>query len=267
MAAVLKAHCMKTRRSHPYSSPFALSRYTLLSAATACLFTACSTSHDPKDPLENFNRGTSAFNYTVDKTVVKPIAQAYTTVVPAPARQGVHNVLNNPGDLWIGVNNTLQGKPQQTVSDIARFLINTTLGVGGLVDVASHLELKKHDEDFGQTLGKWGVPSGPYLVLPFIGSSSVRDSLDLIVRPDPLRKVGNEGEVWGARGLTALDVRAQLLGIDDLVEGASLDSYAFVRDAYLLKREADVRNGVDAPFTDPMDDPNYDPSQPAKPAQ
>lgn len=205
----------------------------------------CATSSNPNDPLENYNRAMFSFNDTLDQVALKPAATVYQDVLPSFVQTGIGNFFGNIGDVWTAVNNLLQGKLENGMTDIMRVALNTTIGLLGLLDVGSELGLPKHQEDFGQTLGVWGVESGPYVVLPVFGASTVRDtaafpvdfSADLWSHKDPVdvRNIGT--------GVRLVDQRAALLGASSLLEDAALDKYAFVRDAYLQRRENLVRDG------------------------
>lgn len=213
----------------------------LLAGAAGC----ATTGADGRDPLEGFNRTMYSFNDGFDNAIGKPVATAYRDAVPAPVRGWVRNFFANIADLWIGANNLLQGKPADTVTDWARFAINSTLGVFGINDVASDIGLEKHDEDFGQTFGRWGVNDGAYIVWPFLGSSSVRDSvglvfdigLDPVLQHKPIR-VRNAMSL-----LRATNRRADLLDASRILEEAALDRYVFQRDAYLQRRRNQVYDG------------------------
>lgn len=203
----------------------------------------CATAN-PKDPLEPFNRAMFGFNDAIDKAAVKPVAEAYSTL-PSFVQIGVGNFFGNLGDAWTAVNNFLQGKVGDGLSDVMRVAVNTTMGLGGLLDIGSDAGLPKHREDFGQTLGKWGVKSGAYVVLPVLGPSTVRDTfaLPLDYQGDPWHykrpvSVRNIGSV-----LRAVDARASVLDATNLVEEAALDRYVFVRDAFLQRRESKVHDG------------------------
>lgn len=207
------------------------------------------TGGSAKDPLEGYNRAMFGFNDGLDKAIIKPLASGYKTVVPAFARTGVSNFFANLGDLWIGINNILQGKLGAGVSDFGRFALNTTVGVLGVFDVASNAGLEKHNEDFGQTLGRWGVGSGAYVVLPVLGPSSVRDGLSRFTldwRGDPLRYVNNIPTRNELMGVRVVDGRANLLDVSRLAEEAALDHYAYIRDAFLQRRRSLIYDG-DAP--------------------
>ena len=200
----------------------------------------------PADPLEGFNRAVFSMNDTLDSAVLKPVAKGYVAVTPAAARAGVSNVFSNLGDAGTAVNNLLQGKPGDALSDVGRLLVNSTLGILGLWDVATPMGLAKNNEDFGQTLGKWGVGSGPYLVLPLSGPSTVRDS---VARLGADRYTGYSNYVdhdlsrYSAIGVELLTVRASLLSASDALDAASTDKYAFLRDAYLQRRLNQVHDG------------------------
>lgn len=199
---------------------------------------------DPRDPFERYNRAMFSFNQTVDDKVLKPVATGYVNWVPSLIRTAISNFFGNIGDVWTAVNNYLQGKPREGTSDVARVVLNSTFGIAGLIDVATPAGLTQHDEDFGQTLGVWGVQSGAYLVLPVFGSSTVRDGLakpvDLYI--DPLNAVDSVRTKNSARALRIVDDRAALLDSSRLLEDAALDPYQFVRDAYLQRRESRVRD-------------------------
>jgi phospholipid-binding lipoprotein MlaA len=197
------------------------------------------------DPFESVNRVTSSFNGILDKAVVKPVAQAYKFAIPQPLQMMVGNFFGNINDLWTGTNNLLQGKPKAAVSDFTRFTLNTVWGLLGLVDVATDLGLQKNNEDFGQTLGVWGVSPGPYLVLPVLGPSSVRDTFGLI--PDsyasPIRQVKSSNTQYGLYGLRAIDTRAGFLSAERFMDSASLDDYAFFRNGFFQRRFSQVYDG------------------------
>lgn len=213
----------------------------LLSGAAGC----ATVGSDPRDPHEGFNRAMYSFNEGFDEAIGKPVATAYRDTVPGPIRTWVRNFFANIGDLWIGANNLLQGKPADTVTDWARFAFNTTLGLFGINDVASEMGLEKHDEDFGQTLGRWGLDEGAYLVWPFLGSSSVRDTIGLL--PDAYVDPVVNHRPKGVRGFMvvtrAVSKRADLLDASRILEEAALDKYVFQRDAYLQRRRNQVYDG------------------------
>lgn len=201
------------------------------------------------DPLESFNRSMYAFNDAVDRAVLKPVAKGYQAAVPILFRDMVGNFFGNLGDAWVALNQLLQGKPAEAFSDLSRVAVNTTLGFGGLADVASEMGIEKHDEDFGQTLGVWGANSGPYLYLPFFGPSSVRDGLGRVVdiAGDPLGEFDSQALTNGLWFTRAVDTRLRLFPAERLLEGAALDKYSFTRDAWLQRRRNQVYDGNPPP--------------------
>jgi phospholipid-binding lipoprotein MlaA len=219
----------------------------LLAGLALALASGCATTNggDPRDPFEGFNRSMYAFNEAFDEAIGKPVATGYKTVVPGPVRSWVRNFFANIDDLFIGVNNFLQGKPSDGVSDWARFAFNTTIGLAGINDVASEMGLEKHNEDFGQTFGRWGAGGGPYLVWPLIGSSNVRDSAGLVLDSyfDPVRRHEPSGVRTFGIVLRATSKRADLLDASRILEEAALDKYVFQRDAYLQRRRGLVYDG------------------------
>lgn len=200
---------------------------------------------NPRDPYEGFNRAMFSVNEAVDGYAFKPVAQAYDKVTPLPVKASVGNFFGNVGDLWNGTNGALQGKFGDAGNDFARLLINSTVGIFGLFDVASELGLDKHEEDFGQTLAVWGVNDGGYLFWPILGPRTVRDTLGFGVDSfaDPVWRVRNIPVRNSAVALRAVDVRASLLPADKVVEEAALDKYAYVRDAYLQRRKNQIYDG------------------------
>lgn len=203
-----------------------------------------------KDPLEGLNRGVYKFNDVADKALIKPVAKAYKAVAPSPVRVGFNNFFNNLGSITTVLNDLLQFKFANAFTDAGRFVINSTFGLAGFIDVAGKDNIPLRKEDFGQTLGHWGVGSGAYLVLPFIGPSSLRDTTGLVfdtATSDPITYTRNIGEIRLSnqlRGGQFLDKRTELLTATDLVDEASLDPYAFTRDAYLQKRASLVQDGI-----------------------
>lgn len=208
---------------------------------------ACTTMRAPSDtdPLEGFNRSIDSFNEAVDQGVGKPLARGYNNYVAPEFRTCIANFFANLDDLGIAVNNLLQGKPKDALSDLCRVAINSTVGLLGLVDVASDFGFEKHDEDFGQTLGVWGVGPGPYVVLPFFGPSNLRDAFGRVVdgTVDPLGNHRPVDERNVARFIDVVDTRARLLPATDLVDRVALDKYSFVRNAYLARRASQIRDG------------------------
>lgn len=216
-----------------------------LSLAMVGLLGGCATSGNPKDPIEGFNRAMFDINDALDKGFVKPVAQAYDTVLPPQLRTGISNFFGNIDDVFIAVNNLLQGKVTSAASDVGRVFLNTTIGVAGIFDVATEFGLEKHDEDFGQTFGRWGVSDGPYLVLPLLGPSTVRDSFGqaLDINFDPAANIDKVPTRNSTVALRGINDRARLLPTDKIVEEAALDRYAYIREAYLQRRRSKVYDG------------------------
>lgn len=201
---------------------------------------------NPRDPYESLNRKVFEFNDKLDAHVLKPVAETYQKVVPSMVRTGVSNVLGNLGDVWSAVNQLLQGKPGQAGEMTMRVVTNTFFGIGGLFDQATELGLERHSEDFGQTLGRWGVPPGPYIVLPLLGASTARDTVatpvDLYASMDTQLVSGTSATV-GVSVVKVVNTRANLLGASQLLDEVALDRYSFFRDAYLARRRNQVYDG------------------------
>ncbi len=214
-------------------------------AALGLLVGCASTTNVPADPFEGFNRATFQFNDKTDQIVLRPLAKGYQAVTPQFVRAGVSNAFGNVADIATGVNNLLQGKPANAASDLGRVLVNSTLGILGLFDVASPMGLDKHEEDFGQTLGKWGVGSGPYLVLPFMGPSTLRDAVGRYPdgRLSYRRQIDHVPTRNSTFGLDIINIRAELLNASKTLEEAALDKYQFLRDAFLQRRLNQVHDG------------------------
>jgi phospholipid-binding lipoprotein MlaA len=237
-------------------------KYLAVALAAAAL-TGCATVQTPTpgDPWEGLNRTMFKFNDTVDTYALKPVAKGYQWAVPQPVRASVTNFFSNIGDVYIAANNLLQLKIADGVGDIMRVTINTVFGVGGLFDVATLAKLPKHTSDFGVTLGHYGVPPGPYLVLPLLGPSTVRDGVGLIADyyGNPLTYVDPSSLSWGLFGLNLVNTRANLLVTGDVVSGAALDKYSFIRNAYLQRRQyligGDGANAALPNYEEPL--PNY----------
>ncbi len=224
----------------------------------AVVLTGCATSLDanPKDPWEPMNRKVFAMNDSVDKAVVRPVAVAYKDYTPDLAQKGINNFFGNLRDVWSTVNSAFQLKVGETAELAGRVLVNTTVGVVGLFDVATPLNLKKHREDFGKTLGYWGVPSGPYLVMPFFGPSTLRDASGFVVdvKLNPtFHDIKNVRVRNSLYVINAVDVRKGLLGVEDNLNAVALDRYSFIRDAYLQRRLYEIYDG-NPPDTDDADD-------------
>ena len=211
----------------------------------------CATTN-PRDPLEPMNRAIYSFNDGVDNAVFKPLAEGYRAVLPPFARTGISNFFSNINDVLIALNNLLQGKIVNAVTDLGRVVVNTTIGVLGFMDVATEFGLEKHNEDFGQTMGYWGIGDGAYLVIPFLGPSNVRDAVGRFVdyKTDPVTYVESvraRNVLWGTR---ALSNRAELLDTSKILDAAALDPYEFLRDAYLQRRRNLVHDGSPPPDQD-----------------
>ena len=220
---------------------------SLFALVTLLLLAGCATTtaNDPRDPWEGLNRTTFQFNDALDRAVLKPVAQGYEKVTPGFMREGVNNFFDNLEDIGTGLNNIVQGKPKEGVSDLGRFAVNSVLGFFGLWDVASPMGLEKHNEDFGQTLGVWGVGPGPYFVIPLLGPSSARDAPARIVDPSWYynRAVDNNTVYWSLWGLDKVRVRANLLKAESVLDEAAIDKYTFIRDAWLQRRRSQVYDG------------------------
>ncbi len=217
----------------------------LLLASLAGCASVPEGSRHPGDPWESYNRAVYEFNDGFDRHLLKPATEAYVAVTPDLVQTGVSNFFANLDDARNSVNNLLQGRPLAAGSDLLRLTLNTTLGIGGLVDVASELGLRKHNEDFGQTLGAWGLESGPYFMLPFLGPSSVRDTVGLYgdYYTGPISYLRDDETRWGLRALYVIDLRADLLKVERVLGDGFHDRYASIRDAYLKRRESQIRNG------------------------
>jgi phospholipid-binding lipoprotein MlaA len=211
---------------------------------------------DFADPYERMNRNVYAFNDAVDKAAVKPVAKGYQKVIPKGLRLCASNMFSNLGEPYTAANNLLQGKPKSMLQDIGRLLLNSTLGIGGCIDVASAWGIPKHQEDFGQTLAVWGVPSGPYVVLPVLGPSTVRDALSKPVDflANPIGYVTNVPLRNSLQGYKMLDTRTNLLEASDVVDQSALDPYVMVRDAWLQRRLAQIKDD-DGSYNDSNDVP------------
>ena len=224
-------------------------RLILLALLCASLLPACASlpagERDPRDPFERFNRSVYSFNDALDRGVARPVARAYVKVTPAPVRSGVSNFFRNVNSTTVMVNSLLQAKPKAFATETLRLVVNTTLGIGGLFDPASQFGIPAGDEDFGQTLGRWGVRPGAYVVLPFLGPSTVRDTVGVAADQFTDPKYYLVNDFWVKFSLTVaslIDTRAGLLGTDEVL-ARSFDPYVFMRNAYLQRREFQVRDG------------------------
>lgn len=253
-----KAHDLPTTRAG-----WNLLHYGALALAASVVLAGCSTTgseqgygQSAQDPYESYNRSIYSFNTAIDRAVLQPVARGYQDVVPSPARTGVRNFFGNLGDAWSLVNNTLQFKGEAAMSSFFRVAVNSTFGLGGLLDVATEMRLEKYKTDFGLTLGHWGVPTGPYLMLPFLGPSNVRDAAAWPVDyyGNPLAHLKPDSHRYALTGLRVIDTRANLLGTTDLLESAAVDPYIMMRDFYMAQRtglDSDDGGGT-------LDDDYYD---------
>jgi len=207
----------------------------------ALVLPGCATTM-PGDPLEHYNRSMLGFNDAVDRVALQPLAMTYREVVPDVVQTGVYNFFGNLGDIWTAVNNLLQGKVAHGVQDIMRVVVNTTFGIGGLIDISSQAGMEKHYQDFGTTLGVWGVPSGPFVMLPVLGPSTLRDTaaLPLDWEGDVWMQVNPKSLRYSGYMLRTVDMRASLLDASGLLEDAALDRYAFVRDGFMQRRASKI---------------------------
>ena len=215
----------------------------------------CSYAFAETDPLKDLNQKTHDLNQTLDLQVASPVARFYKRITPDFIEIGVTNFTQNVEDLSIGLNNILQGKIKSGFSDLGRFALNSTIGIAGFLDIATDMGLEKHDEDFGQTLAVWGVPDGPYLVLPGLGPSTMRDTLAMI--PDafltPLWLIDHDRTSYSLTAIDLIDTRARYLGLESVVIG---DEYLFYRDAYLQSRQFEIKDGEIEDDFDDFDDFN-----------
>lgn len=219
------------------------------------------SAEEDSDPWEGYNRAVFDFNESFDNNIMKPVAEGYRDIMPDPAERGIHNFFSNLREPFNILNNLLQFKFEDAVSDTVRFTINTTIGILGIFDVASESGIPKHDEDFGQTLAVWGVESGPYFVLPFLGPSTLRDTTGLLTEYwvgntvevadthifDPTSEISPANAETVTDGTNMVSKRAELLEQKEMIDAASFDNYTFLRDAYLQKRENQIYDG-DAPL-------------------
>ena len=230
-----------------------------------CLFVACASipagvEPSPRDPWESFNRSVFEFNEGLDKYLLKPVVAAYRFILPEIVRDGIYNFFSNYSDIYTALQNLLQGKPDLAFNDLMRVAVNTIFGLGGLMDVATPGGLPKHKEDWGQTFGVWGVPSGPYLVLPFFGPSTIRDTFGTAadLETDYLFKyIPDVGLRNSITGLRVINARNTFYEAGDLLDGAALDKYSFIRDAYLQRREYQINEGRndEEPLMPPYENP------------
>lgn len=228
----------------------------MLGALLLASLSGCATgpNANPSDPWEPLNRGVFAFNDAADRALFKPAATVYRDLTPALVRAGVTNFFGNLDDAWSFVNSVLQFKPVSAADNFMRFSVNTVFGIGGIFDVASEMRIERHREDFGQTLGRWGVGAGPYLVLPLLGPSTLRDTVALPVdfKGDIAANVNDIPIRNSLKILDQLDTRAGLLSVTSTLDDAALDKYSFTRDAFLQRRRNAVFDGD--PPEEPADD-------------
>lgn len=216
-----------------------------LAGLTGCATAVPAAERDPRDPMEGWNRGVFRFNEAVDEALVKPVATTYRQVLPEPVRLGVGNFLGNLGDVWSTVNLVLQAKPREALEMGMRIGTNTLFGVAGLFDPATDLGLERQSEDLGQTLGRWGMSPGPFVMLPLLGPSTMRDSLALSVDTlaGPSAFVGGQKDKFALTGLQVINTRANLLGATRTLDGIALDKYILLRDATFARRRNLVYDG------------------------
>jgi phospholipid-binding lipoprotein MlaA len=219
------------------------------SAVVIALMAGCASgpNANPQDPLEPFNRDVSAFNESVDSVVLKPVATVYRDVTPDLVRTGVSNFFSNLGDVWSFINASLQLRPREASENFLRFGVNTAFGLGGVLDIASEMGIERTRLDFGQTLGRWGVPSGPYRVLAIFDPSSFRDAAGFSVeaRGDLIQGLDSVSTRNPLTVLRAVETRANLLRATSMLEGAALDKYSFTRDVYLRRRQSQIEDLID----------------------
>ena len=234
-----------------------LGKLRLIICAVLLVFiSGCATTGaiDERDPIEGFNRTMYSFNQGMDKVLFNPVAKFYQAITPDFIEKGISNIFNNIDDISIIANDILQLKIGQAYMDIARFVFNSTLGFAGFRDVASQMGLEKHDEDFGQTLAVWGVGAGPYIVAPIFGPTTLRDATSLVVDDVLLNPVAylnnNDALKAGILTLNYIDIKADLLTTNELIDEAALDQYEFTKNAYFSKRESQINDGRLEPLPD-----------------
>lgn len=222
------------------ASPILIASLVLLSSCASVPGPA-----DKNDPLESYNRAMFGFNDGLDRTVLKPTAEAYRDTMPQPVQTGVRNFFSNLDDIFVFLNDVLQLKLAQAASDFSRLVWNTSVGLAGFIDVGTPMGLPKHNEDLGQTLATWGIGDGPYIVLPFLGPSTLRDTAGMAIElpQHPVNEIDDTETYWATILVMAANKRAQLLGASKVVEEAALDSYVFTRDAYLQHRLYLIHDG------------------------
>lgn len=258
---------MKTSRN-PTGAFRRLSSWALAAGLLLALSGCATGPVNPRDPFEAFNRKSLQFNEGVDAMVLKPVATVYRRHVPPLVRTGVSNFFGNLTDFWSFANSAMQFKFRNAAENFMRVNVNTVFGLGGILDVASEFNIERHREDFGQTLGHWGVPAGPYLMLPLLGPSTLRDALAMTIdrKGDPVHYVSPVDDRYELYVLRAVDARSNSLRVGAVLEEAALDKYSFIRDAHLQRRRAEISEGdpVDIPAEPADADPEAPkPSAPA----
>jgi len=240
--------------THFFSS---LVRWLVLATVLALVGCASGPNAVARDPLEPLNRSIYGFNEALDSSVIRPVARTYQEVTPSPIRTGIGNFFANLADVWSTLNNALQLKPVPAVESFMRVLVNSTVGLYGVLDIATELKLERHSEDFGQTLGYWGVSSGPYLVLPLLGPSTLRDTASLSVdtKGNLARRVEHVPTRNTLLATSAVEKRARYLGAGERLDELALDKYIFVRDVFLQKRLSEVWDGEPPQAPQSQDDP------------
>jgi phospholipid-binding lipoprotein MlaA len=260
----LKDRCLAIKKVAAHA------RYVLI-AGTFVVISGCATGPNihPSDPIEPFNRGVASFNDGLDRVLIKPAATAYTAVTPSLMRAGVTNFFSNLSDAWSFVNGVLQLKPQLAAESLMRFSVNTFFGLGGLLDVADEMGIQKHNEDLGKTLGRWGVPAGPYIVLPIFGPSTLRDAFTISAETayDPVSRINPVRARNATNVVRLVNTRANFLRLGNVMDDAALDKYSFTRDAFMAKRRADVARSANKEVDDPKDsgkEERFDQEEPKK---
>jgi len=255
---------LKLKASNMSGSHHSLLKILILIISLSLLSACASVPGGPTkgDPFESYNRAMFKFNDGLDEYVMRPVARGYDAVLPGPVKTGVSNFFSNLGDIFVIINDLLQFKFKQAVSDTTRFVVNSTLGLYGLFDISTPMGMEKHHEDFGQTLATWGIGEGPYIVLPFFGPKTMRGTAGFVIESsyDPVYDIENDDVMWGTVVLRAIDERYKLLGASRVVDQAALDKYSFVRDAFLQHRRNLVHDGnppqqelAPPPSSDPED--------------
>ena len=219
-----------------------------ITAIVGCASIPAGSQPSPHDPWESFNRSVFEFNEGLDAYLLKPVVAGYRFVLPEFVREGIYNFFSNYSDIYTALYNLLQGKPGFAFNDLMRVVVNTTMGLGGLLDLATPGGLEKHKEDWGQTLGVWGVPAGPYVVLPFFGPSNVRDTVGTVadLESDYLFRLLPDVALRNSiTGLRVVNARNTYYEAGDLLDGAAIDKYTFMRDAYIQRRAYQINEGRD----------------------